>query len=126
RIDWLVQDSFADVVRGHPAVSDIVPFPRGRFRGPAGVARFLAWLPGLRKSGYDLVIDAQGLARSGAMALATKAPRRVGHADAREGAHWAYTDCVAPGETVHTVDRMLTLTGALGLASVVDLRLTCP
>src|SRR5690606_35729637 len=52
--------------------------------------------------------------------------RRVGHADAREGAHLAYTDCVAPGEAVHTVDRMLTLTGALGLAPVVDLRLRCP
>lgn len=126
RIDWLVQDSFADVVRGHPAVSDIVPFPRGRFRGPAGVARFLAWLPGLRRPGYDLVIDAQGLARSGAMALATRAPRRVGHADAREGAHLAYTDCVDPGKAVHTVDRMLTLTGALGLEPVIDLSLHSP
>jgi heptosyltransferase-1 len=126
RIDWLVQDSFADVVRGHPAVSGVVLYPRSRFRGPAGVARFLAWLPMLRTPGYDLVIDAQGLARSGAMALATRAPRRVGHADAREGAPLAYTDRAPPGDAVHTVDRMLTLTRALGLDPVIDLSLRCP
>ncbi|MFG0285385.1 MAG: glycosyltransferase family 9 protein, partial [Phycisphaerales bacterium JB039] len=118
RIDWLVQDAFADVVRGLPALTGVVPFPRNRFRGPLAVPRLLRWLPVLRPARYTLAIDAQGLARSGAMALATGAHRRLGHADAREGAWLAYTNRVRPGPAIHTVDRMLTLTGALGLQPV--------
>src|SRR5262249_55645873 len=47
---------------------------------------------------FDLVLDLQGLFRSGLMAAATGAPRRVGLSSAREGAAWFYTDTVGvPG-----------------------------
>ena len=31
RIDWVVQDSFAAAVAAHPAVDEVVAFPRARF-----------------------------------------------------------------------------------------------
>ncbi|MDX2132587.1 MAG: glycosyltransferase family 9 protein [Planctomycetota bacterium] len=112
-IDWLVQDTFADVVRAHPALSGVVPFPRREFR-LSRPARVVAFLRSLRARRYDVVIDAQGLARSGLMTLATGAPHRVGHADAREGARLAYTRRVPGDIETHTVDRMLTLARAAG------------
>lgn len=115
RIDWLIQAGFEDVVAAHPALHAAVTFDR---RG--GARGFLTLLRRLRGNRYDLVIDAQGLLRSGIMALATSAARRVGHADAREGAAWCYTQRVPAGAAVHTVDRMLTLVEAAGAPALRD------
>lgn len=112
-IDWLVQDSFVDVVRAHPALSAVVPFPRGAFRlsHPLSAARYVR---GLARREYDTVIDAQGLARSALLAWATGARTRLGHADAREGAPLAYTRRVPTNIETHTVARMLSLAAAAG------------
>ena len=70
----------------------------------------------LRKQRFDLVIDLQGLFRSGLMTLATGAPRRVGLSSAREGAAWFYTDVVrvADCRALHAVDRYWLIAEALG------------
>lgn len=119
RIDWLVQDAFADAVAFHPALNAVVPFQRKRFGAwynPAALAELTRWLSGLRRARYGLVIDAQGLLRSGLFCRATGAPVRVGPADAREGGTLGYTRAV-PLPSVdalpHTVDRMMTLVEAL-------------
>ncbi|MCC6660097.1 MAG: glycosyltransferase family 9 protein [Phycisphaerales bacterium] len=126
RIDWLVQDSFADAVRFHPDVTAVVPFARGPMgrevlRGKPG--RLGGFLKDLRGSGYDLVYDFQGLARSGAFAWATRAPRRVGYADARELGWLGLNERHDVPRDMHTVDRMLALLRASGVQPVPDLRL---
>lgn len=129
RIEWLVQDSFADAVRWHPAVSSIVEFPRSRFKRwyhPATALAIARWLKGLRGRRYDLVIDAQGLARSALFTRATGAAVRIGHANAREGGRWAYTLKVDDRSAVHTVDRMLSLVAAAGAPPMRDTRLYLP
>lgn len=122
RIDWLVQDSFADAVAHHPALSPggVVPFARKRFGkwwNPAAAADLTAWLDHLHGSQYDLVIDAQGLLRSALFAGLTRAPVRIGYENVREvgaGAALAYTHTVhAPGHW-HAVDRMMALVAAFG------------
>ena len=128
-IDWLVQDTFVDAVRGHPAVNEVIAFPRSRFASwytPPTAARFVQWLRGLRRRRYDLVIDAQGLARSALITWATGAPVRVGHANAREGGRLAYTLRVPDDGAVHTVDRMLRLVEAAGAPIARDMRLFLP
>lgn len=125
-IDWLVQDAFQDAVWHHPGLAHTIPFPRhtlGRslLRGrPGPLLRFLA---DLRRREYDLVVDAQGLFRSGFFAWGTRARRRVGHADAREFGWLGLTDRVRAPAGAHTVDRMLALVRALGVDPVADLRL---
>src|SRR5437763_16243375 len=61
RIDWLITPENADLVRHHPAVSDVVLFPRREFarfgrlrRAAAGLLRLLG---ALRRRRYDLVLD---------------------------------------------------------------------
>jgi len=123
RIDWLVQDSFADAVRAHPDLgggSDlasgggVLPFPRRQFGGATAVGALLRWLKGLSAQRYDVVVDAQGLFRSGLFARLTGAPVRVGHRDAREGAWLGYSLRVDSPPRLHSVDKMMRLLGPLG------------
>jgi len=128
-IDWLVRDDFQDAVTAHPDLTRVVPFPRrefGRALKRLNPRPALGWLASLRRARYDLVIDAQGLARSGIFAWATRAPTRVGDAHARELAWLAYTRRVPVVQGAHTVDRMLALLEAIGLDPLRDMRLHAP
>lgn len=114
-IDWLVQDAFAPAVAAHPALSEVVAFPRrdlSPLARPDRLVAALRWGNALRRRRYDLVVDCQGLIRSGLMTAATAAPVRVGAADAREMAHLAYTRRVPAAGDQHAVDRMLALAQA--------------
>lgn len=126
-IDWLVQDSFVDAIRAHPALTSAVPFARGtlgRELRTAKLGTLRAFIKQLRSRRYDVVIDAQGLARSGFFAWVTRAPVRVGHADARE-LGWLMVNRRVSSDQTHTVDRMLDLLSALDVEPVRDLRLHC-
>lgn len=123
RLDWLVEEEAADIVRGHPAISDVVVSGRRRWlrqlRGArqiaptlGEVARFVA---DLRRRRYDAVLDLQGLFKSALYVMATGAPIRVGFAEGREGSPWVLTHRIAaPPQPVHAVDRYLALAGAVG------------
>jgi ADP-heptose:LPS heptosyltransferase len=128
-IDWLVQDSFRDAVAAHPALSAAIPFPRREFAAwwrPGVLGAFRDWLGSLAKGSYDLVLDCQGLARSGLFAWSTRAPRRIGYADARELGWLGVTERVRVPATFHSVDRMLALVEAAGIEAVRDMRLYAP
>jgi len=112
-IDWVVQDTFVDAVRAHPAVDEVIPFPRRRlagwWRSPRVAREAVRWFADLRRRRYDVVYDLQGLGRSGLMAFASGAPRRVGFRSAREFAWLGYTARHAPPHAEHVVDQMLEL-----------------
>lgn len=128
RIDWLVRDVFADAIRAHPDLSHALPFPRDlwRRRTPRNAARMAQWLRELRTPRYELVIDCQGLARSGLFALATRAKRRIGDAAASEFAWLAYNVRVQTGGDAHVVDRALALAQAADASPIRDMRLYAP
>jgi len=120
-IDWLVQDAFSDVIAAHPDLSGVVPFPRGdfsRWLRTGRLDRVLGFLRSLRDRRYELVIDAQGLARSGFFALATRARTRIGLANARELAWLAYTHRVTASIECHAVDQMHALLTPLGVPAL--------
>lgn len=130
-IDWIVQDEFTAALAAHPAVSDLIGFPRSRLAGWWKSGRALRdtwrWFGDLRRRNYDLVLDCQGLGRSGLMAFATRAPQRVGLRSAREFAWLGYNVRLprqrATPLPVHTVDQMLLLVQELGIEVVRDMRL---
>ncbi len=125
-IDWLVQDSFVEAIEAHPDLDRAIPFPRkqlGRFMRTARVDRVLGWMRAVRRNNYDLVVDAQGLLRSGLIARGTGAKIRVGYANAQEGAAVLYTHKHHIDRNLHAVDRMLALVKAAGVEPIADMRL---
>ena len=127
KISWLLQDGFEDVVRTHPALSAIVPFPRkqlARWWTPRGLRDSFAFLNSLRGK-FDLVVDAQGLFRSGLFAWSTRAPRRIGFRDAKECAAIFYNERIrneATESNRHAVQRMLSLLEGASIPTVRDSR----
>lgn len=116
RIDWVVGSPFMDILEGNPDIERLIPFDRGLLKGGRAVSNLTAFLGELRRERYELVIDLQGLLRSALMAAACRAGRRVGFANAREGAPFFYTDKVpVPDVNIHAVDRYLLTLRHLGL-----------
>ncbi len=131
RIDWLVQDSFLPAVSAHPALHEAIPFPRAevavkRWWKAAARRRLRQLLATLRDGHYDLVVDCQGLGRSGYFTRATRASVRVGYASAGELGWLGYNRRVEVPREMHTVDRMLALVEAIGVRPVRDMRLYTP
>jgi len=125
-IDWLVQSEFIDAVSMHPAVNEVIPFPRQSLRRwyfPKGFFKMLAFLRLLKSKKYDLVIDGQGLGRSGLFAWATRCKTRIGPASAREFGWLGYTQKVQT-KREHAVDQMLALSEAAGAPSIQDMQLS--
>ena len=125
-IDWLVRSDWQEAISAHPDLDGVVPFHRDQLRHPwksshRAAARMLRRT--LREAHYDLVLDAQGLLRSGLAAHWTGAPRRIGFADAREGGRWGLTEHVDIPKGTHAVDRMLGLLQPLGIPARADLQL---
>jgi len=143
RIDWLITPENAEIVRHHPALSNVLLFARRDFakRGHRwGAARaFLDLLKQIRRAKYDLVIDMHGQVRSAFFALVSGARMRIGFdrpikrtltisADhdlknvpshgwrgAREGSWIAYTHRIPiPTLDVHAIDRYLWVGELLG------------
>jgi heptosyltransferase I len=117
-ISWVVNRGYVPLLAGHPHLNAVVPFDRSSFsRGPLAAANYsLAFANQLRRRRFDLVIDLQGLLRTGLMTAATGAPVRVGFANAREGSRHFYTHRieVPDADRVHAIDRYWRVIEALG------------
>ncbi len=87
QIDWVVRKEFADIVKAAKAIDRCYIFER-----KGGLKAFKRLIHEIRQESYDAVLDLQGLARSGILTAATKAPRKLGRSDAREGATLAYRE----------------------------------
>jgi heptosyltransferase-1 len=120
-ISWVVNAGFAGLLTGHPDLSEVIPFDRGAFRGnPLRAAGYAATFLGqLRRRRFDLMVDLQGLLRTGLMCAGAGCPRRVGFAAAREGARHFYTErvVVPDADTIHAVDRYRRVLDHLGVPS---------
>ncbi len=107
-VTWLVKRQWAPLVEAIDGVDQVCAVE-------TGLAGWLGRVPKLRAARFDLVVDLQGLFRSGAMAWLTGCGRRIGFANAREGSPLFYTRRVkVPHASMHAVDRYLLVAEALG------------
>ncbi len=123
RIDWLINKDFAPLLEKHPDVSELIVFDRRRFgqmaRNPRATAAFCRFVSELRSRNYDLVVDLQGLFRTGFLARASGATVRIGPQAAREGAGWFYSHRIPRlDDDAHAVDRSYRVAGMLGFEDV--------
>ncbi|MGA2498414.1 MAG: lipopolysaccharide heptosyltransferase I [Tepidisphaeraceae bacterium] len=119
RISWMLAAACAGLLEGHPQLDEIILFDRKRlgtaWRSPRALQELWNLNRGLRHRRFNLVIDLQGLLRSGWMTWRTGAADRVGFANAREGA-WLFYNWRIPIETMeqHAVERYLKVAEAVG------------
>ena len=111
RVRWVVEDRWSVLLRGSPAVDEVIPWPRKILRTGDWRARRQAWRrlrQQVQAERSDLVIDAHGLAKSalltaGLHPLLCHAPPR-----AREGA-WLLADYPRPCRATHVIDQQRSL-----------------
>lgn len=65
-LDWMVEETFAEIPRWHPYVNTIIPVATRRWRSLTwrNSREFFGFLKQLRQRSYDVVVDAQGLMKS--------------------------------------------------------------
>ncbi len=123
RIDWVVEEAFADIPRLHPAITRVLPVALRRWRrhplARASWRELLAARRDVRRTRYHTVIDGQGLIKSAVIAAWARGPVS-GYAarSAREPlAALFYRRTVVVERSLHAVERLRRLgAGALGYA----------
>jgi heptosyltransferase I len=117
-IHWVIAKGLEGLLECHPMVNRLIVINKHLWKklsnAGATVKEVKQLFNDIRKEQYDLVIDLQGLFRSGMITMATAAPVRIGFAEAREGSRFFYNVKVKGGKEVHAVERYMKIAGALG------------
>lgn len=112
-IDWVVRREFSELVEAASVIDHTYIFERS-----AGVGGFIRLIREVRTQRYDVVLDLQGLARTGILTLAAHAERKLGRSDARECAWIGYnekTPALPTGQPPHAVKILSAFLPVLGL-----------
>jgi len=124
-LTWLVNATYADLVRCCPAVDAVLPFDRQH-----PLRHLPAFLARLRRERYHLALDLMGLLKSALIASFARAEVVLGASYNREGARLFYDACVGPRNlNRHAILQNLDAAAYLGLeadAGAFPLRLPAP
>jgi heptosyltransferase I len=103
-ITWVLQPGPAALVRGHPAVDELVVFERKH-----GWRAFLDVRAQLRARPFDLVLALQSYLKAGVITAIARAPVKVGYdrRRARDANTWFTTEQIAAGPPSHIQDEYL-------------------
>jgi len=129
RIDWLVEEAAAEAVLGHRAVDHVLVSARKRWIDMLRQGRlidawrgFMALIRQLRVTEYDLLIDFQGLLKSGIFVFLARAARKAGFGrgmEHSEGSWLFLNERVPPVEMdQHALTRELLLLSGLNIPCV--------
>ena len=113
-ITWVLQPGPASLVRGHPAVDDIVVLDRRH-----GRRAFLEVRRELRRRRFDVTLALQDYFKAGVVTALTGAPVRLGYDRARaRDLSWLFTNRQIPvAPPAHIQDEYLEFLAPLGVAA---------
>lgn len=126
RITWLVEEAAAEVIKGHKALDRMLVSGRKKWSRELLGPKFFkvlgeAWrfIRELRDTRYDLLIDFQGLLKSGIFVALARAERKVGYGKGMDHAEcsWIFLNEQIPAVdmNIHALDRELMLLKAIGV-----------
>ncbi len=115
-IYWWIDSALAPLLENDPDLAGIVRFERRRWASPRHWPEMLRSIRWMREQHFNLVIDLQCLARSGAFAWLANGEFLVGLDETREGAR-GYYDVAVRRDSFHThaVDWYLSVLPPLGV-----------
>lgn len=119
-IDWLVEEDAAGIIIGHNLLNDCIVVRRKKWlKKPLSndtwrdISRVIKTL---KNTNYDIVIDFQGLIKSGIWALLSKGKKRMGFRRRRELSSIFLNEALPPyNPDLHAVDRYLQLAEHIGV-----------
>ena len=127
-IDWVVEEDASGIVESHPEIDRLIIFPRkswlkrfikkGEYIGVGKeVTKFLKEFQGRR---YDIVVDLQGLLKSGILTFLANGKRKIALNGGREGSLIFTNEKVAiPDPDLHALDKYLCIARYLGATNPV-------
>ena len=134
QIDWVVEEAYVSLLQLHPGIRRIIPYAQRRWRKHLGQAAVRQEIRGfiqtLRSESYDLILETQGLLKTGIiLGLAKKAPggRKIGLANGTAGSGYEgisrifHDQSIATDPYTHAVDR-----GRLVAAKAIGKELNTP
>ncbi len=119
KISWLVRPEFAELLKGHPHLDEIILFDR-KLLGKAwynwhAFIALLSLVSRLRRCRFDAVLDLQGLFRTAGLAMLSGCKDRYGMGSTREFASILYSHPVAPDQdSIHVADYYMKVAQAAG------------
>jgi heptosyltransferase-1 len=118
QIDWVISSNLKGIIEDNPLINNLIILNKDSWKSIKKLPSTLSELSSLRKTlksrRYDMVIDLQGLLRSGLIAFSTPTTIKVGFADAREGSSFFYDKKVKVSKNLHAVDKCLEVAKSVG------------
>jgi heptosyltransferase-1 len=116
-IFWVIEEAYKDLLYGHSQIVRLFTPPKDYLKSPRELFKLFKEV---RSERFDLVIDYQGLLKSGVICGMARAKYKVGFSNHREGSPLFYTHRLSPYDPeLHAVLRYLKLTrSALKLLGV--------
>ena len=136
RIDWLVEEAAAGIIAGHSELARVLVSRRRQWAAQlkagsplAAFREFYQFIQELRAVSYDLIIDFQGLLKSGVLIGLARGRRKVGFGRGMEHAECSYVflneRVPAVSMDQHAVHRELQLLAAIGVPTA-EISFTLP
>ncbi len=117
-IDWVISRNLKGLLEDNPLINELILLNKDAWKRIKHLPGTLSEIAALKKSlssrRYDMVIDLQGLLRSGLIGYVTPAATKIGFQDAREGSRFFYDRKVEVKESLHAVDKCLAVAEAIG------------
>jgi heptosyltransferase-1 len=121
-LSWLVQPEAYELLKAHPDLDEVIVWPRSEWRELWRARRWFKLFSRirefrreLRRRGFDVAIDMQGLLKSGLLAWLSGAPERVGLGSSEGSAHLMTRVIDKPSDSVRIGSEYRHLAEALAM-----------
>lgn len=111
-VSWVASLAYTDMLTENKLIDKLFIFDRKKWGRKRNILKTLReskkFILDIRKEQFDIVIDLQGLLRSGVITFLSGAPIKIGLSDSREGSRFFYNRIVTVHDKKrHAVDRYL-------------------
>jgi len=123
KVSWVVNREYADLLEGNELIDKIYIFERKKWGKKRSffytLKEFFNFTNEIKNNKYDLVIDLQGLLRSGLITYLAGVKKRIGLSDSREFSRLFYNHIVnVCDKKRHAVDRYLLVSSYIGIDGI--------
>ncbi|MDP3298378.1 MAG: lipopolysaccharide heptosyltransferase II [Thermodesulfovibrionia bacterium] len=117
-IEWVISKSLKEILEGNHLINRLIVFDKDSWTKIGNLSKTVKEAIGLinilRSGHYDMVVDLQGLLRSGLITFFSSSPLKVGFKNAREGSSIFYNKKISVNGSLHAVDRCLEIAKSIG------------